>query len=783
MGCNVVSTKPRCKTKKSNKAAKDWEPEDFYKKTTSLQLDTITPTDVEPDDVTIPAESAVATQVHSESKLRHLLSKFLRPSILQGSAVLLDQAGYSIVTFITATLVARACTKLEYGSYVLGLTLVFFCGVIQHSLVDVPFAVLSQKLTGRRHATYLGSTFLQHLCLGLLIALCFTMAWGVSRLFSQTGEVIDLLLPLAAVAVGIHFKTFMRSMLIAKLRPWTSLAMGIVINTITVGGVVTLYAADYLTARTAFLVMAFGSVVPAALALLMQRRSLCIRRSKILSDFAKNWRYGKWIFAATGANVGGIRLLPWLTLLWCGREIVALVGVITMSACIIRPAIEAFAGYLTPKLANYAQSNGFTSTRKKVILLVKLAIIIGGFYVVFMFLFGDYLVGILYTARYQGYAVALTIIAAAISFKVVDVPIRVFLMAMNQPKTVFHSSIIASLITLVTAVVVIPQFGVVGVALAMMTHYIVSLCVNYLGMVLWLRQLVPCTKSYRKNGMIFRKFFGREYTHSGAREITYNETSVAKKIHPKYAGMEIAVTEAAHNVAKASGVFYVPRILRKDPDAGVIEFERIDGLVSLRDLFAAETDVLDLLNRAGRTLAYTHEHLELPEELKIKVTLGWECEDSDLVCFHGDFNINNVCYQQQQDRIVVLDWASVGVVSRGKTVGSRYFDLGKFLRSLLCQQYSLLGSISNFNKRAFAFLDGYQHQLGRNLDYCLARKYLLKMATRRIQIQLRQKQLKRALGNSVAYLVLWVLSAKWKAFNVSVRSSFWSGLASSEMKL
>jgi len=283
--------------------------------------------------------------------------------------------------------------------------------------------------------------------------------------------------------------------------------------------------------------------------------------------------------------------------------------------------------------------------------------------------------------------------------------------------------------------------------------------------------------------MIFRKFFGREYTHSGAREITYNETSVAKKIHPKYAGMEIAVTEAAHNVAKASGVFYVPRILRKDPDAGVIEFERIDGLVSLRDLFAAETDVLDLLNRAGRTLAYTHEHLELPEELKIKVTLGWECEDSDLVCFHGDFNINNVCYQQQQDRIVVLDWASVGVVSRGKTVGSRYFDLGKFLRSLLCQQYSLLGSISNFNKRAFAFLDGYQHQLGRNLDYCLARKYLLKMATRRIQIQLRQKQLKRALGNSVAYLVLWVLSAKWKAFNVSVRSSFWSGLASSEMKL
>ena len=783
MECNVVFTKSQCKTKKSNKAAKDWGPEDFYKETTSLQLDTNTPTAVEPDDVTIPAESAAATQVHSESKFRHLLSKFLLPSVLQGSVVLLDQVGYSAVTFIIATLVARACTKPEYGSYVLGLTLVFFCGVVQHSLVDVPFAVLSQKLTGRRHATYLGSTFLQHLCLGLLIAFCFTAAWGVSRLFNQTGEVIDLLLPLAAVAVGIHFKTFMRSILLAKLRPWTSLAMGMVINTITVGGVVTLYAADYLTASTACLVTAFGSVVPATLVLLMQRRSLCIRRSKISSDFAKNWRYGKWIFAATGANVGGIRLLPWLTLLWCGREIVATVGVITMAACIIRPAIEAFVGYLTPKLANYAQSSGITSTRKKVILLVKLASIIGGFYVVFMFLFGDHLVGILYTARYQGYAVALTIIAAAISFKAVEVPIRAFLMAMNQPKTVYHSSIGASLVTLVTAIVVIPRFGVVGAALATMIHHLASLGANYIGMVLWSHQWIPHKESHAENKKIFSRFFKRKYVHSGALEIIYNETSIVKKVNPRYARTEIAVTEAAHKMAKYSGLFYVPRILQKDPVAGVIEVERIDGLVPLRNILAAKTNNLYLLHRVGKALAYTHEHLELPEELKIKVTLGWECEDSDLVCFHGDFNINNVCYQQQQDRIVVLDWASVGVVSRGKTVGSRYFDLGNFLRSLLCQQYSLLGSISNFNKRAFAFLDGYQHQLGRKLDYCLARKYLLKMVTRRIQIQLRQKQLKRALGNSVAYLVLWVLSAKWKAFNASVRTNFWSGLGSSEMRL
>jgi len=261
--------------------------------------------------------------------------------------------------------------------------------------------------------------------------------------------------------------------------------------------------------------------------------------------------------------------------------------------------------------------------------------------------------------------------------------------------------------------------------------------------------------------MLNRLFYTR-YVPSGAKAVVLQKTSVLKKVRPLHAGTEVAVTKAAHSAAMTSGLFYVPCVIRQELDTGTIELERITGLVTFREIFETGAENLDLLHRAGRALAYTHTHLKLPETLKFRVPLDWECENKDFVCLHGDFNINNVCYQQEHDRLVVLDWASAGVLSRGNTVGSRYFDLGKFLRSLLCQQCHLLDSIGNFDKRAFAFLEGYQQQLGRKLDCHLVRKYLLKMVTRRVRIQLCRKQLRRAFGNSVAYVILRVLSAKWQ---------------------
>jgi len=407
---------------------------------TLSQIDTITVKGAGTDGIAIPEESVASEHTDDRSLFHRLFATLLRPSARQGLVVLFDQGGYSLATFLTGTLVARACPKAEYGTFVLGLTLVFFSGTVQHNLVAIPFTVLSQSLARQRRSTYLGSSLLQHIALSSLIFLGFVLALGIAKVFGQDAGQTKLYLPLAAAAVAM--------------------------------------------------VMALGSMVPAGAVLFKERESFGITGSQVPSDFVKNWRYGRWILAATGANVVGIRILPWLTLLWCGKEIVAIVGVVTMVACIVRPALEAAGGYLTPKLANHAQSSGTSSAIRKAILLLKLAIIFGCIYVFFMLFFGDRLVGILYTSRYQGHAIALTAMAAAISIKAANVPIRALLTAMNRPKTIYHSSMCASVITILTGIVMIPRLGVIGVAFVVMVHHMVSLCVNYLCMVNWSKRLM-----------------------------------------------------------------------------------------------------------------------------------------------------------------------------------------------------------------------------------------------------------------------------------------------------
>lgn len=252
------------------------------------------------------------------------------------------------------------------------------------------------------------------------------------------------------------------------------------------------------------------------------------------------------------------------------------------------------------------------------------------------------------------------------------------------------------------------------------------------------------------------------YVSSGAREIVFKENSVIRRVDPRYARTQFAVEQAAQRLAAASaGLFYVPLILRQEPATGIVESEKITGLLSLRDRFATGLDCLDLLERTGRTLAYIHKYLWLPEASHVRVSSDWDCANGDSVCLHGDFNINNVCSQPQTDRLVILDWASVGVISRGKTVGSRYLDTGKFLRSLLCQQRYPLDAIRNFNKRAKAFLKGYQSEMGPGFNLQIAKEYLLKMARRRVCIQFRRKEFRKVIGNSIVHALLRVFCVTW----------------------
>jgi len=140
--------------------------------------------------------------------------------------------------------------------------------------------------------------------------------------------------------------------------------------------------------------------------------------------------------------------------------------------------------------------------------------------------------------------------------------------------------------------------------------------------------------------------------------------------------IEAAKASAAFDIGKDSGLFYVPKVVNFDAKTGVLEFERLNSLVTLLELAARKDERLfELLKKAGQALAIVHENLVLPQEMKYELPPEWMTRPDENVFIHGDFAGFNLCFDESSGRLVILDWNSAPLLGNVVTYGSRFFDI------------------------------------------------------------------------------------------------------------
>jgi hypothetical protein len=162
--------------------------------------------------------------------------------------------------------------------------------------------------------------------------------------------------------------------------------------------------------------------------------------------------------------------------------------------------------------------------------------------------------------------------------------------------------------------------------------------------------------------------------------IEFSADSIRKVGDASLLAIEAAKTVYAGEIGKESGLFYVPRVLDLDQDKGILELERLHGLVTLLQLaIDKDTRVLEFSQRAGSALAVVHEQLVLPDKDKLQLPAEWMDGSDRNVFIHGDFASINVCLHDPSGRLVILDWSAAPIVGRAPTFGSRYFDILWFI--------------------------------------------------------------------------------------------------------
>ena len=219
------------------------------------------------------------------------------------------------------------------------------------------------------------------------------------------------------------------------------------------------------------------------------------------------------------------------------------------------------------------------------------------------------------------------------------------------------------------------------------------------------------------------------------------------EIFRKTADARILAVEAAKaakslEIGKNSGLFRVPKVVNFDSEAGVLEFERLSGLVTLLDLAIRKDSRLPaLLEKTGQALAVFHEKLILPEEMKCEMPPEWMGPSGENVFIHGDFACMNVCFHEPSGELVIVDWSAAPAVGRTPTFGSRYFDVLLFISSLFHGAPWRRMLSWDGKEMALAFMKGYhaaapEITLSKLKDYAskigrLQRKNISAMALRR----------------------------------------------------
>lgn len=184
--------------------------------------------------------------------------------------------------------------------------------------------------------------------------------------------------------------------------------------------------------------------------------------------------------------------------------------------------------------------------------------------------------------------------------------------------------------------------------------------------------------------------------------------------------IELAKTKQAIQIGDKTGLFYVPRVIDFRPQEGVLEFERIEGLCDFQEMIIRNDNRrYGFLEKLGQGLAITHETITLASGMKKNLPDEWMRLSEDYVFLHGDLSAYNICYQEQTERLVVLDWSTSPLLGGSFTYGPRTFDLAWFIYSIFFHLPA--GCIANWNApgMANAFLRGYikyhQKDLGNDM--------------------------------------------------------------------
>lgn len=428
---------------------------------------TLRDADSHSDAVSQTPRSVVAGKIDGEptSDSRQTIGQKLPQAFL----ALLDQGFVSLNTFLTLILVAQLGGPKAVNLYVLAWSLLNVVRVIQERLIAAPYVVFAHQ-ESRDRQSFLGSSLMQQAVFSfatLILFGVFAVLTGTTDWFEMPAGMTVCLAVIAVAAPMILLRDHLRVICCAHFQYPIAVFLSGTALIIQLGLIYAVFTLGWGNAAWVFAAMGAASLLPAIVWFVARPQAFRFDRPQAKLDWKMTFEYSRWLVAARLFPTVASCLLPFIALWMIDEDASGVFGSCMTLANVSLIFVAGANNFFQPRAVQ-----AFNREGKKALCAILLesvlffGVVLAGLCGVY-FLFGDWLLALMFTDAYSGYGNVVGILgvyAMIVSFSIVA---GNGMAALQHPQGLFAGEVAFSIVTIGLAVWLCGSMGIVGVAWAL----------------------------------------------------------------------------------------------------------------------------------------------------------------------------------------------------------------------------------------------------------------------------------------------------------------------------
>jgi O-antigen/teichoic acid export membrane protein len=374
----------------------------------------------------------------------------------------------SVTNFLTTVIVGRAAGQDALGAYALAFSVMLLFLCMQQSLVCLPYTIKVCHLKPDERRGLTGSALLQAIFLSAILSLVMAIGIGATA-FSSSSAITTLLVALAVAMPFALLRDFARRISFAQFNMPIALAIDGSVFALQIWLLVILWRSSLLTATTTYLAIAIACATAGLFWVWHRRREFSLSWRVALSDIRWSWPLGGWVLGSQIVTVANSYLIFWLAAAKLGMLASGTLAACNVIIQLSNPILLGTYNILSPRLAvANAQEGSQGVARVARQTTVFLAVVMALFCVV-AFIFGDFVVRILYGNTYAIAEVGIIsglMGLAELASAIGGAPDQV-LWVRHRPSLSFWTGLTGLGCMVIAANWLIPAWGLIGVVSAL----------------------------------------------------------------------------------------------------------------------------------------------------------------------------------------------------------------------------------------------------------------------------------------------------------------------------